>query len=103
MRSQQVQADVLRDPPAWLRTDVANRVAAHPAGHDELDPARLARAYGRVATYAERSGLADAERIDDILAPAPLSDALIRHRMAVVDDLGPSIGPTPDAGVDLGL
>ena len=103
LRGRQVQADVLRDPPVWLRTDVARRVAAHPPGHHELDPARLARAYGRVATYAERSGLADAECINDILAPDPLSDALIRHRMAVVDDLGPSIGVAPDAGIDLSL
>ncbi len=103
LRGRNVTADALRHPPPWLCADVAARVAAHPVGHDDVDPERLARAYGRLATYAERSGLADAERIDDILAPGPLSDALVRHRMAVVDDLGPGMGAAVDAGLDLGL
>ena len=72
LRGRKVTADVLRHPPPWLRADVAARVAAHPVGHDDVDPERLARGYGRLATYAERSGLADAERIDDILAPVPV-------------------------------
>jgi len=103
LRGRNVTADALRHPPPWLCADVAARVATHPVGHDDVDPERLARGYGRLATYAERSGLADAERIDDILAPDPLSDALVRHRMAVVDDLGPAMGAAVDAGLDLGL
>jgi hypothetical protein len=103
LRGRNVTADALRHPPPWLCTDVAARVAAHPVGHDDVDPERLARGYGRLATYAERSGLADAERIDDIMAPDPLSDALVRHRMAVVDDLGPGMAAAVDAGLDLGL
>ncbi|MGI8686702.1 MAG: hypothetical protein ACR2MO_16710 [Acidimicrobiales bacterium] len=103
LRGRNVTADALRHPPPWLCADVAARVAANPAGHDDVDPERLARGYGRLATYAERSGLADAERIDDILAPDPLSDALVRHRMAVVDDLAPGMGAAVDAGLDLGL
>ncbi|MDQ3990273.1 MAG: hypothetical protein M3291_13975, partial [Actinomycetota bacterium] len=103
LRGRNVTADALRHPPPWLCADVAARVAAHPVGHDDVDPERLARGYGALATYAERSGLADAERIDDILAPDPLSDALVRHRMAVVDDLGPGMGAAVDAGLDLGL
>ena len=86
-----------------MRTDVARRVAMHPPGHDELDPARLSQAYGRVATYAERCGLSEAERIEEILAPDPPSDALIRHRMAVVDDLGPGVGADIGTGLELGL
>jgi hypothetical protein len=103
LRGRNVRADALRHPPPWLCADVADRVAAHPVGHDDVDPERLARGYGALATYAERSGLADAERIDDILAPDPLSDALVRHRMAVVDDLAPGRGVAVDAGLDLGL
>ncbi len=103
LRGRNVTADALRHPPPWLCADVAARVAAHPVGHDDVDPERLARGYGRLATYAERSGLADAERVDDILAPDPLSDALLRHRMATVEDLGPGMGATVDAGLDLGL
>lgn len=103
LRGRNVTADALRHPPPWLCADVAARVAANPVGHDDVDPERLARGYGRLATYAERSGLADAERIDDILAPDPLSDALLRHRMATVDDLGPGMGAAVDAGLDLGL
>lgn len=103
LRGRNVTADALRHPPPWLCADVAARVATHPVDHDDVDPERLARAYGRLATYAERSGMADAERIDDILAPDPLSDALVRHRMAVVDDLGPGMGASVDAGLDLGL
>ncbi len=103
LRGRNVTADALRHPPPWLCADVAARVAAHPVGHDDIDPERLARGYGRLATYAERSGLADAERIDDILPPGPLSDALVRHRMAVVDDLAPGVGAAVDAGLDLGL
>lgn len=102
LRSLQVEAETLRDPPPWLRTDVDRRVAMHPPGHQELDPARLAQAYGRVATYAERCGLADAERIDDVLGPdAP--DALICHRMAVVDDFGQGVGEDMESGPELGL
>jgi len=103
LRSRIVAADALRHPPPWLCADVAARVAAHPVGHGDVDAERLASGYGRLATYAERSGLADAERIDDILAPDPRSDALLRHRMAVVDDLGPGMGAAVDAGLDLGL
>ena len=103
LRGLQVEAASLRDPPPWLRTDVVRRVAMHPPGHDELDPARLAQAYGRVATYAERCGLSDAERIEDILAPDPPSDALILHRMSVVDDLGPGVGSEIETGPELGL
>ena len=75
----------------------------HPPGHDELDPTRLAQAYGSVATYAERCGLSDAERIEDILAPDPPSDNLILHRMSVVDDLGPKVGIDIETGPELGL
>lgn len=103
LRGRNVTADALRHPPPWLCSDVAARVAAHPVGHDDVDPERLARGYGRLATYAERSGLADAERIDDILAPDPLSDALVRHRMAAVDDLAPGLGAAVFVGLDLGL
>jgi hypothetical protein len=102
VRGRNVTTDALRRPPPWLRADVAERVAAHPVGDDEVDPERLARGYGSLATYAERSGLADAERIEDILAPDPRSDALVRHRMAVVDDLSPAMGNAVEAGLDLG-
>jgi hypothetical protein len=103
LRGRNVTADALRHPPPWLCADVATRVAAHPVGHDEVDPERLARGYGGLATYAERSGLSDAECIDDILAPHPAADALVRHRMAVVHDLAPGMGAAVDAGLDLGL
>lgn len=103
IRSRHVVADALADPPAWLRADVADRVAAHPVGHAAVDPERLASAYGKLATYAERSRLTGAERIDDILTPDPLSEGLMRHRIAVVDDLGPDLAASVEAGVDLGL
>jgi N12 class adenine-specific DNA methylase/SAM-dependent methyltransferase len=102
LRDLQVEADTLRNPPTWLRTDVARRVATHSSGDDELDSARLALAYGRTATYAERCGLSDAERIEDILAADPPSDALIRHRIAVIDDLGPGVGADIETGPELG-
>ena len=57
----------------------------------------------KVATYAERSRLAGAERIEDILTPDPLSEGLMRHRIAVLDDLGPGLAAGVEAGVDLGL
>jgi hypothetical protein len=57
LRGRNVRADALRHPPHWLCADIADRVAAHPVGHDEVDPKRLARGYGALATYAERSGL----------------------------------------------
>jgi hypothetical protein len=101
LRGVQVEASALRDPPTWLRTDVACRVARHPPGHDELDPARLAQAYRRAATYAEHCGLSDAERIEDILAAEPPSDALIRHRIAMADDFGP--GTAIETGSELEL
>jgi conjugative relaxase-like TrwC/TraI family protein len=103
LRGRNVTADALRHPPPWLCADVAARVAANPLGHDDVDPERLARGYGCLATYAERSGLHGAECIDDILAPDPASDALVRHRMAVIDDLVPGMGAAVDAGLDLGL
>ncbi len=103
LRGLQIEADTLRDPPTWLRTDLVRRVAMHPSSDDELDPARLALAYGRVATYAERCGLTDAERIEHILAPVPPSDALVHHRMAVVHDLGSGVGANIETGPELGV
>jgi hypothetical protein len=103
MRERRVGADALEKPPAWLRADVAQRVSAHPAGDDALDPQRLAKAYEGVATYAERAGITDAETIDDVLSvPAPTED-LARYRAAVVDDLDLGVEAGIDAGVDLGL
>ena len=46
LRGRNVTADALRHPPPWLCADVAARVAAHPVGHDDVDPERLARGYG---------------------------------------------------------
>ncbi len=103
LRSRHVIADALHDPPAWLRADVADRVAAHPVGHASVEPERLAGAYGKVATYAERTRLTGAERIEEILTPDPLSEGLMRHRIAALDDLGPDLATGVPAGVDLGL
>ena len=103
LRERRVGADALEKPPAWLRADVAERVAAHPAGHDALDPERLANAYEGVATYAERAGIKDAETIDDVLSPVAPTEDLARYRAAVVDDLDLGVDAGIDAGVDLGL
>jgi hypothetical protein len=103
LRERRIGADVLEKPPAWLRADVAERVAAHPDGHGALDPERLAQAYEGVAVYAERAGIGDAETIDDVLSPPAPSEDLARYRTAVLDDLDLDVDAGIDAGIDLGL
>ena len=77
--------------------------ALYRAGHDEVDPERLATAYAGVATYAERAGITGADRLDDILAAVPPTEDLARYRHAVMEDLDLGQGAGVDAGVDLGL
>lgn len=104
LRERQLQADVLRQPPPWLRADVAHRVAMYPPGHDALEPGALAQAYGGVATYAERAGLpAGPDRLDDILDRPPPSDDLTRYRDSVLQDLDLDLGAGVATGVDLSL
>ena len=105
LRAQLVEEHVLREPPPWLAADVARRVAAYPDGHPQLDPRRLASAYGGVATYAERTGAAGAERLDDIVGRPVPGEELARHRDAVLEDLELEIdqGAALDTGMDLGL
>ena len=103
LRERHVGADALREPPPWLRADAANRVSVHPAGDHQVDPERLGRAYAGVATYAERAGITDADRLDDILSVAPATADLARYRHAVMEDLDLGQGAGVDAGVDLGL
>ena len=105
LRAQLVEEQVLADPPPWLAADVARRVAAYTEGHSQLDPGRLARAYGGVATYAERTGAGGAERLDDIVGRPTPTEELARHRDAVLEDLELEIehGAGIDTGMDLGL
>ena len=103
LREADLHAEVLRDPPPWLRADVARRVAAHPPDHDALSPSVLARAYGGVATYAERAGLSGASHLDDILRHEPPTEDLARYRAGVLEDLDVDVSVAVEVGVDLSL
>jgi len=103
LRKTQVRGEALRDPPGWLRDDVSRRVREHLPEDDQLDPRRLARAYGDAAFYAERAGLDDVESLDEILAPRPAGDELAHLRGVVIDELDIGAVRVVDTGIDLSL
>lgn len=100
LRQTTLASELLGDPPAWLRADVAVRAQA-----DETpDPQRLAEAYGQLASHAERAGTTDAPDLLGALGPEPTNGAGRSAWLGLHDQLGLD-SPTPgrEAGFDVAL
>ncbi|MDQ3573474.1 MAG: relaxase domain-containing protein [Actinomycetota bacterium] len=102
VREERLRAGVLRQPPGWLRADVAERVA-DPKTDAHLRPERLADAYGAVAVFADRAGRrAEASSVQEIVGAEPADPQLWGAWKALHEALGPEPpGAAPEAGVDL--